>query len=53
MHLYEPPRQSFFVCFFTSDMNGLAEVAENYSNDTLTCDDDAHKTVLCSHSPFF
>ena len=45
--------QSFCVFFVTSDINGLTEVEENDSNDTLTCDDDAHKTVLCSHSPFF
>ena len=33
--------------------NGFAEVAENYSNDTLVCDDDAHKVVVCSHGYFF
>ena len=44
---------SYCVYFVTFDINGLAEIEENDSNDTLTCDDDAHKTVLCSHSPFF
>ena len=29
-----------------SEGNGLAEVEENYSNDTPVYDDDAHKTVL-------
>ena len=33
--------------------NGLAEVEENDSNDTLVCDDDAHKVVVCSHGFFF
>ena len=32
------------------DINGLTEVEENDSNDTLGCDDDAHKVVLCNHS---
>ena len=34
-------------------MNGLAELEENDSNDTLVCDDDAHKVVVCSHGYFF
>ena len=33
--------------------NGLTEVEENDSNDTLVCDDDAHKVVVCSHGFFF
>ena len=32
------------------DINGLTEVEENDSDDTLGCDDDAHKVVLCNHS---
>ena len=33
--------------------NGCAKVEENKSNDTLVYDDDAHKVVLWTHSPFF
>ena len=33
--------------------NGLTEVEENDSNDTLVCDDDTHKVVVCSHGFFF
>ena len=33
--------------------NWSFEVEENNSNDTLVCDDDAHKVVLCAYSPFF
>ena len=32
------------------DENGVTEVEENDSNDTLGCDDDAHKVVLRNHS---
>ena len=32
------------------DENGVTEVEENDSNDTIACDDDAHKVVLCNHS---
>ena len=28
------------------DENGVTEVEENDSNDTIACDDDAHKVVL-------
>ena len=28
-------------------INGFTEVEENDSNDTLACDDDANKVVLC------
>ena len=31
-------------------MNGLAEFEENDSNDTLVCDDDAHKVIVCASS---
>ena len=45
--------QSYFESLVTIlDVNGLAEIEENDSKDTLTCDDNAHKTVLCSHSSF-
>ena len=33
--------------------NGLTEVEENDSNETLVCDDDAHKVVVCTHGFFF
>ena len=32
------------------DINGLAEVEENDSNDSLACDDNAHKVIICAHS---
>ena len=32
------------------DVNGLSEVDENDSQDTLANDDDAHKAVLCALS---
>ena len=32
------------------DVNGLPEVDENDSQDTLANDDDAHKAVLCALS---
>lgn len=32
------------------DINGLAEVEGNNSNDTPAYDDNAHKAVLCAHS---
>ena len=44
----------FFVLIATfCEGNSLAEVEENDSNDTLVCDDDAHKVFLCSHHYFF
>ena len=44
----------FFVLIVTfCEGNGLTEVEENDSNDTLVCDDDAHKVVVCSHGFFF
>ena len=37
----------FFACLVTFlDKNGVTEVELNDSNDTLACDDDAHKVVL-------
>ena len=36
-----------------SEGNGRAEVEENISNGTFVCDDDAHKVILCTRSPFF
>ena len=36
--------------YFFLDENGVTEVEENDSNDTIACDDDAHKVVLCNHS---
>ena len=42
---------SDFACLVTFlDENVVTEVAENDSNDTLACDDDAHKVILCAHS---
>ena len=41
----------FLITF--SEGNGRAEVEENSSNGTFVCDDDAHKVVLCTRSPFF
>ena len=41
----------FLIIF--SEENGRAEVEENNSSGTLVCDDDAHKVVLCTRSPFF
>ena len=35
-----------------SERNGLAEVEENDSNDTLVLYDDAHKVNLHTHSYF-
>ena len=43
---------SYCLYFVAFDINGLAEIEENDSKDTLTCDDNAHKTVLCSRSSF-
>ena len=34
------------VTFF--EANGFAEVEEGDSKDTLACDDDAHKVVVCT-----
>ena len=43
--------QSYFGSLVTIlDVNGLTEVEENDSNDTVTCDDDAHKVILCAQS---
>ena len=43
--------QSYFECLVTFlYMNGLAEVEENDSNDSLACDDNAHKVIICAHS---
>ena len=36
-----------------SERNGLDEVEENDSNDTLVFDDNAHKVVVGSHNYFF
>ena len=36
-----------------SEGNCRAEVEENISNGTFVCDDDAHKVILCTRSPFF
>ena len=41
----------FLITF--SEGNGRAEVNEDNSNDTLVCDDDAHKVVVCTHGYFF
>ena len=41
----------FLITF--SEGNGRAEVEENNLNCTFVCDDDAHKVVLCTRSPFF
>ena len=42
------------MCLVTNlEVNGLSEVDENNSQDTLANDDDAHKVVLCTCSPFF
>ena len=35
---------------FSYEVNGLFEVDENNSQDTLANDDDAHKAVLCALS---
>ena len=35
---------------FSYEVNGLFEVDENNSQDTLANDDDAHKVVLCALS---
>ena len=44
----------FFVLIVTfCEGNGLAEVDENDSNDTLESDDDAHKVIVCTHGYFF
>ena len=43
----------FFVLIVTfCEVNGLAEVEENDANDTLECNDEAHKVVVCSHGYF-
>ena len=38
--------------FTFSDGNGRAEVEKINSNGTLVCDDEAHKVVLSTRSPF-
>ena len=40
-------------CTYSVQKNGLAEVEENDSNDTLDDDDDAHKVNLHTRSYFF
>ena len=40
-------------CSYSVQKNGLAEVEENDSNDTLDDDDDAHKVNLHTRSYFF
>ena len=43
--------QSYFKSLVTIlDIYGLAEVEENDSNDSLACDDNAHKVIICAHS---
>ena len=43
--------QSYFESLVTIlDVNGLTEVEENDSNDSLACDDNAHKVIICAHS---
>ena len=43
--------QSYFGSLVTIlDVNGLTEVEENDSNDTVACDDDAHKVILSAQS---
>ena len=41
----------FLITF--SEGNGRAEIEKNNFNDTFVCDNDAHKIVLCTCSPFF
>ena len=36
-----------------SEGNGRAEIEKNNFNGTFVYDDDAHKVVLCTCSPFF
>ena len=44
--------QSYFESLATIlDVNGLTEVEENDFKDTVACDDDAHKVILCARSP--
>ena len=49
------PRQMYSnsQCSYSVQKNGLAEVEENDSNDTLDNDDDAHKVNLHTRSCFF
>ena len=42
-----------FLIIFLGKKNGCAEVEENNSDGTFVCDDDGHKVVLCTCSPFF
>ena len=49
---YDFQVQNVFLITF-SEGNGRAEVEENNLNGTFVCDDDAHKVVLCTCSPFF
>ena len=37
---------------FFLDINEITEIEENDINDTLACDDDAHKVVLCTPGLF-
>ena len=48
---YDFQVQKVFQITF-SEGNGRAEVEENNLNVTFVCDDDAHKVVLCTCSPF-
>ena len=54
MHLYQPLYyvKLFCVIGYLFDVNGLTEFEENESNDTLACEDDAHKVILCTPSLF-
>ena len=40
------------MALFVFDINGVTEVEENDSNDTLACDDVAHKVALYTPSLF-
>ena len=45
---YELLKQSCVLMVTFSEGNGLAEVEEGDSKDTLACDDDAHKVDVCT-----
>ena len=45
-------KNNLLISVTLSEAYGHAEVKENYSNDTPTCDDNAHKSVLHSHRNF-
>ena len=40
------------MALFVFDINGVTEVEENDSNETLACDDVAHKVALYTPSLF-